>query len=272
MGMRPSVHSPKARTEGAAGLGTTAQPGAVGQPPPSFAARHPCSSLDRVELTAEDRQLLPPVLCHRVRVDAAARVGNPVHVDEQLRANPDDLVVLMRAGRVSPERVAMAAYLGDERALATGVETWAAGDDGAQSRARSVIRLGQLSKRARVWLVTACASHAVPPEAEEIHRFLQRVEQWCRGLSDQIHLTPTAAEAIQDSEGKGWRLKTHEDPWRLSFVPFGLSQAAAGTKDAEKLLLATLDTVTGDDEAEQAWQAQAIAAALLDPDWPPWEE
>ena len=27
-----------------------------------------------------------------------------------------------------------------------------------------------------------------------------------------------------------------------------------------------------DDPAEEAWQAQAIAEVLLDPDWPPWRE
>ena len=26
------------------------------------------------------------------------------------------------------------------------------------------------------------------------------------------------------------------------------------------------------DVAEQGWQAQVIAAVLLDPDWPPWDE
>ena len=30
-------------------------------------------------------------------------LGNPIHVDEQLRANPDDLVSLLHAGRLSRE-------------------------------------------------------------------------------------------------------------------------------------------------------------------------
>ena len=113
-------------------------------------------------------------------MDLGGLLGKSVPVDEHLRANPNDLVALMRAGRLSAERVAMAAYLGDERALPTGVKPWVPpGDRGVGSTTQRLLGAG-LTHRERVWLACLCAERlgkrqGGAPESIEAIRAMQLV-------------------------------------------------------------------------------------------------
>ena len=221
-------------------------------------------------------------------MDARASPGNPIPVDEQLRANPDDLVALMRAGRLSRERVAMAAYLGDERAAATGVEPWVpvysdwTHRSGPAPLSWEVVGFGELTKRQRVWLAAICAERALEhfPRLREDQvwsHLLKLARAWCRseGSDAERQAASLAAPAEADQfEAAGFTPNQEAAAWSAV-------QVLEATLPYEDLRSRTLEAVASaiaarshEDkrDAEQAWQAQAMAAVLLDPTWPPWEE
>lgn len=206
-------------------------------------------------------------------MDAAARVSNPIHVDEQLRANPDDLVALMRAGRLAPERVAMAAYLGDERALATGVEPWVPPPSYRTSVTARLLEAGGLTRREGVWLACLCAERRLSlddggPESAEAMRVTRA---WCRGQADESEVVAvlsavTQAEDVAGPTGGPTSGRTAAILATSTALSDWTSEDETDTPANVALLVALRDP------AEQAWQAQAIAAVLLDPEWPPWDE
>lgn len=214
-------------------------------------------------------------------------------MDEELRAHPDDLVALMRAGRLSPERVAMAAYLGDARALATGLEPWKpayplwiiAGRHARPWPARVLLTgRSSLTTRERAWLLCLCAEHAVAkgwshgPEAAET---LQAVRRWCRGEApaDDAYACARALAQVVD------RLEARI---RASLIDAeAIHGRNAGSAVYHAAILAASEFLEPADEpidasiayaaevggaSEEAWQDQAIAAVLLDPNWPPWAQ
>lgn len=187
-------------------------------------------------------------------MDAAAGVGKPAYVDEDLRAKPGDLVTLMRAGRLSLDRVALAAFLGDPRAMATGVAAWtppSAPYTVPHSPSYKVLRWGQLSRRARVWLAATLAEAEVnDPSAMTV---LQIIKQWCRG---EVY-----AGAVEDAAN---RLDS-TDSWAAALV-----SASVVSEDEDAHEEFGFWAVCYPDAAD--WQAKAIAPVLLDPNWPPWTE
>jgi hypothetical protein len=137
-------------------------------------------------------------------------------VDEQLRAKPDDVLTLLRAGRLTADRVAMAAYLGDERALATGVQPWVVPDaDDEQIRTTNpmyrFLRRGVLSRRERVWLACLLAERVVQrgwPGHLGLQRAISTARRWCQG-----EVTPQEAlEAAGQVERERQALPEVTDP------------------------------------------------------------
>ena len=193
-------------------------------------------------------------------------------MDEQLRANPDDLVALMRAGRLSRERVAMASYLGDERALATGVKPWRPPRARPEwvSPARFLMHHAALTHRQRVWLACLCCEHVLDTEESKLaaEAALSVTRRWCLGKADW-HEVYRAHNPLDADSSVAFRLAPTvidaglgPDSERLASPGScaGAVKSAEGSRPIEER------------EAEQAWQAQAIAAVLLDPTWPPWDE
>jgi hypothetical protein len=213
-------------------------------------------------------------------------------MDEQLRANPADLVALMRAGRLSPERVAMAAYLGDERALATGVEPWEPPKKRQKKHglARPVLRFGDLTDRQRVWLACLCVRgmldrHWRGEGLPQLTEALELTRAWCRGEvvaeADQARALGAPAFALGE-------LDVDDDPeetvaGQVSHAVSFVVEAAFGapptnptyqrpTEDCLRAIDAALSVADAEGADDEPWQAQALADGLLDPAWPPWEE
>lgn len=100
-------------------------------------------------------------------------------MDSELRANPDDLVALLRAGRLSRERVAMAAYLGDQRALATGVEPWEPPEPGSPvEKLTQAMRHGNLTEREQGRLLLHLARQAAQRADEDPAKFRRLLNAW----------------------------------------------------------------------------------------------
>jgi hypothetical protein len=218
-------------------------------------------------------------------------------VDAQLRANPQDLTTLLRAGRLSPLRVALAAYLGDQRALATGGEPWErAGDELGRWTwpARYVLQHADLSQRERVWLGAACAQRAVQEHSPEpeLLAFLEAVRAWCCGdLRKPPTLTPSSGQVDYDDPRHKVRqaLRHLRSAMRGERVPTAIGWVASASVYAFEVerrarqragWAAVWVRVTGRSSEpppgalsrdEEAWQARAIADVLLDPAWPGWE-
>lgn len=205
-------------------------------------------------------------------------------MDRSIRANPGDLVALMRAGALHPRRVAMAAYLEAEEALLVGVDPWLPPerDFGRKTRELSGTELVvfALTLRCRAWLVSEFVDHCreVLGERSDLASEVTRLARgWCEGAASEVELQ-AAVDAVEEARLAG-------------SVSFGVARAARFTAgsilDRGKLVsgeqdkgavasLAALGAARGslpDDcarEAEDTWRAQALAARLLQPTWPSW--
>lgn len=120
-------------------------------------------------------------------------------MDEQLRrlerTNEVSVLDWLRAGRLAPAHVALAAYLGDPRALATGVQPWAPTSSASvRFPVACVVSEAELTDRQRVWL--ACTAvlprRQLPPGPGPLQARLTElggavfdaVCRWCEGRAD----------------------------------------------------------------------------------------
>lgn len=201
-------------------------------------------------------------------------------MDEQLRTNPDDIVSFMRAGRLDTKRVAMAIYLGDQRATATAVAAWAPPDEGPPSRSETLIAYADLSPQQLVWLACACVETVLQSNNRAVPvTSLATTKEWCQGRASLQDLTRATNEAALDGWGDG--------PINFGFVVSLVSKAAktiesgsnpamdAGLRPANMAAWQAVREATsalsqlGDTDPE-ARVAEAMSAALLDPDCPVW--
>lgn len=182
-------------------------------------------------------------------------------MDRQLRARPNDVNTLMRAGRLSRDRVAMAAYLGDLRALEAGVEPWQADEPPGpwQWPVRFVLRYGPLTPRQRVGLVGICAEHA--PLSGTGRKTMKVVWRWCRGEA-----TAKEVSAATGIVGKRPRRGDLSEVYKLvEGIVTGNTVLAIQSYTG-----VTLPASAGEARVHQeAKQAELIAEALLDPAWLP---
>lgn len=201
-------------------------------------------------------------------------------MDSELRANQDDLVALLRAGRLSHERVAMAAYLGDERALLTGVEPWEPPEPLPEWcwRARFVLLFGDLTSQECAWLSALVSARAIDglwPDDSIPAIAVRATRAWCLGEGTEADASEAAKSAWQVAFLAS---REAESSKRSRAALAAMETAHAATPERERAGGAAgsgaLEAARAGDDyaAEQSWQARAIADVLLDPSWPPWVE
>ena len=241
-------------------------------------------------------------------------------MDEQLRAQPDDLVALMRAGRLTPERMAMAAYLGEARALATGVEPWKPVRRRHRRRlgvdwpARIFVECAPLPPKARVWFAALAAGRALEgwgAASEDAALGHAAVVRWCvgdagiedlellyeafqrPGAIDDANPSPhtclrlavshalnaaywsAGGEIPADVDAHGPRGTSRRErvvPLMCGIALAFSSMASDGEHWSSQVVARMPPPDRWPDAPESVAQARAIAAALLDPTWPPWGE
>jgi hypothetical protein len=187
-----------------------------------------------------------------------------------------DLVALMRAGRLEPSRVSMAAYLGDERALATGVEPWVPSPHDPQPGWGPVTLLflgGHFSRREAVHLACLCVERVVALHwggGPEPLSAVRAAQAWCLGALTREEASVAAWSAHTAMVRARDVSRADLDPG-VAFSAAVVAHAVSREGDQEWRDCAAASTRTMHED-ELAWQAQAVAEVLLDPDWPPWRQ
>ena len=191
-------------------------------------------------------------------------------------------MTLVRAGRLTAERVALAGYLDDARALATGIAPWvpAAAERGVW-KARLLLSQHEFSPKQLVWLVSLCVEVAREnwSGGSELDDAIALVRRWCTADVPDAELqagSQTMAQAASSQPVLRSESQVGAPPGSDSDVvhptgaaAFNLLCATFSKSPASDALIAV--TLAGSYSLTvQDRQAEAVAQALLDPSWPPW--
>ena len=199
------------------------------------------------------------------------------------------LADLSRAGRLDPERVALAAYLGDRQAREcrppAALRVYAAGAS-RWSAVRRVLRHGGLNRQAVLPLLCDMAARALDvagDDREACEGAIQAARDWAACPCDQHQrMAEYASELLEDMHQAGepaWLDQLDVDMvgharWAGALAAAGGCAAEAafaplpGIPPAgERIAKAAVDAAA-EPAREDAWQADYLARHLLDPDWP----
>jgi hypothetical protein len=204
--------------------------------------------------------------------------------DSRLRdrdATPaQELADRLRAGQLSAERVALAAYLGHPSAgLVT--SPWEPPQELNTWPAQVVVTLAPLSLPQRVWLACLCAEHALAvalPDRREPIAALASARRWCRGEVEAeevvASLPPHLQRAADGPHGRAAASAAARAAFCAAESPregaghgaLALHHAVEAARarhrhhNSERPEWLPLELA---EEAEQAWQAAAMAESLL---------
>jgi hypothetical protein len=196
------------------------------------------------------------------------------------------IIAKVRLGIISEHSLALAAYLGDPAAKATGIEPWddsAAASQGAEEWAevRKVLLVGGLDRKFQLTCATDFIQHVLPvfedihPDQDWPRLTIQAIRDWLRGLLPLWNpLQPDMKDAAAAATDAWINIYRYGPPAvHIAYATYLTSHAAVkpSESDFHKPYRTIPSTVAGstvqaarnlDDEI--AWQTQRLCDYLLD--------